>query len=194
MKFLTGLPFAIWLEIFGIYIPILFHAFYGAYIWWRGESNNADYPWMGNWMYTVQRWSGIVAFAYMAWHVYTMRFTGIHLFDWSDAAFYKVQAELVHPYARIFYAIGIVAASWHFGYGVFLFCAKWGIVVGNKARKRMQAIGVLIALGLIAVGFASLWAFTQPSPDWPKQQMKPEWNMTRHEAIQQGLVTPAQHE
>src|SRR5262245_5412528 len=33
VKFLTGLPFVLWLEIFGIYIPILFHALYGIYIW-----------------------------------------------------------------------------------------------------------------------------------------------------------------
>ncbi len=36
VKFLTGLPFAFWLEVFGIYIPIAYHAFYGVYIWWRG--------------------------------------------------------------------------------------------------------------------------------------------------------------
>ena len=55
VKFLTGLPFTIWLEIFGIYIPLLYHGLYGVYIWWRGETNVTDYPWTGNWMYTAQR-------------------------------------------------------------------------------------------------------------------------------------------
>jgi succinate dehydrogenase / fumarate reductase, cytochrome b subunit len=194
VKFLTGLPFAIWLEIFGIYIPILFHALYGTYIWWRGDNNSSDYPWMGNWMYTLQRWTGIVAFAYMAWHVYTMRLSGVHLFDWSDAAFWKVQHELTQRYAQIFYFVGIVSASWHFGYGVFLFCAKWGIVVGNRARKRMQVVGLAISAVLIAIGMLTMNAFIHPSADWPKQERKPEWNVTRHEAIQKGIVKPADQE
>ncbi len=194
VKFLTGLPFAIWLEVFGIYIPLLFHGLYGGYIWWRGENNSSEYPWMNNWMYTLQRWTGIVAFAYIGWHVYTMRFSGVHLFDWSDAAFWKVQNELTHTYAVVFYAIGIIAASWHFGYGVFLFCAKWGIVVGDRARKRMQVVGVAISAVLIVIGLATVWAFTNPSPDWPKQQFKPEWDMHRHEAIQQGIVKPGQEQ
>ena len=45
VKFLTGLPFRLGLEIFGIFIPLAFHALYGIYIWWRGENNVIDYPW-----------------------------------------------------------------------------------------------------------------------------------------------------
>src|ERR1700756_3357065 len=80
VRFLTSLPFVPWLEFFGIFLPILFHSLYGFYIWWRGDSNvGPSYPWMGNWMYTAQRWTGIIAFIYMGYHVYTMRFSGVHL-------------------------------------------------------------------------------------------------------------------
>ena len=30
-------------------------------------------------MYAAQRWTGAIAFIYIVWHTYTMRFTGIHL-------------------------------------------------------------------------------------------------------------------
>src|SRR3954468_7030950 len=33
VKFLTGLPFAVVLEWVGIYIPLLYHAIYGFYVW-----------------------------------------------------------------------------------------------------------------------------------------------------------------
>ena len=79
VKFLTGLPFVPVLETVGIYIPLLYHALYGFYIWFRGESNVSDYPWAGNFMYAAQRWTGAIAFVYIIWHTYTMRFTGIHL-------------------------------------------------------------------------------------------------------------------
>src|SRR5947209_6739823 len=79
IKFLNSLPFVPFLEWGGIYIPILYHALYGTYIWYRGESNVTTYPWQGNWMYTAQRWTGMIAFVYMIQHVYHLRFPAPHL-------------------------------------------------------------------------------------------------------------------
>ena len=45
-------------------------------------------------MYAAQRWTGAIAFVYIVWHTYTMRFTGTHLLTHPDAAFDKVQMEL----------------------------------------------------------------------------------------------------
>jgi succinate dehydrogenase / fumarate reductase cytochrome b subunit len=161
VKFLTGLPFATWLEIFGIYIPILYHGLYGLYIWWRGETNVSDYKYAANWLYVVQRWTGIIAFAYIVWHVIEMRFTGTHLFGAAGAAFGKVQDEFAEgALTQLAYAIGIICASWHFAYGIFLFCAKWGIVTGERARKRLQGVSVAIAALFIVIGLYTMWAFT----------------------------------
>ena len=65
VELLSSFPFVFYLELFGIWLPILYHALYGFYIWYRGESNVADYPWTGNWMYTAQRWTGGIAFVYI---------------------------------------------------------------------------------------------------------------------------------
>jgi len=159
VKFLSGLPFRIWLEWFGIFLPLAFHAFYGLYIWWRGESNVAAYPWTGNWMYTLQRYTGIVAFVYIIYHLYIMRFTGVHLPEYPGAAFGKVQNEFANGWPIAVYIVGIVAASWHFGYGLFLFAAKWGLVTGDKARKKMQIAGIGVAIVFIVIGFATMGAF-----------------------------------
>jgi succinate dehydrogenase cytochrome b subunit len=159
VRFLTGLPFVFFLELFFIWIPIAFHGFYGIYIWWRGDSNVADYPWTGNWLYTSQRWTGIIALVYMGWHVYSMRFSGVHLLTNSAAAFSKVWNEFQSPWAVAFYFIGIIAASWHFAYGLWLFAAKWGIFTGDKARRRFGYVCVLIAVVFITVGSATMYAF-----------------------------------
>ena len=74
VAFLAGFPFVFFLELFGIWIPILYHALYGFYIWYRGEVNVRDYPWTGNWLYTTQRWTGAIAFFYMIYHTYHLRF------------------------------------------------------------------------------------------------------------------------
>jgi succinate dehydrogenase / fumarate reductase cytochrome b subunit len=168
VKFLTGLPFTHLLEIFGIYIPLLYHALYGFYIWYRGESNVADYPWIGNWMYTAQRWTGAIAFAYILFHTWEMRFTGVSLFENPDAAFGKVQHSFQDPWVVAFYVVGVVAASWHFAYGLWLFAAKWGITVGEKARRHFGVVCFGIALLFIAVGLYTVRSFFR----WPLQPIE----------------------
>jgi succinate dehydrogenase / fumarate reductase, cytochrome b subunit len=161
VRFLASLPLVPMLELFGIWLPILFHALYGFYIWYRGEVNVGDYPWTGNWMYTAQRWTGAIAFAYILWHTWTMRFTGIDLHEYPGASFGKVQAELFSPALLAFYAVGLVCASWHFAYGIWLFAAKWGLTPGEKARQRFLAVCLAFFVLMSAVGLTSLYTFRE---------------------------------
>lgn len=172
VKFLNSLPAVPVLEFFGIYLPITYHGLYGIYIWLRGKNNVTDYPWTGNWLYSIQRWTGIVAFLYMGYHVYTQRFSGIHLATHPEAAFGKVQAELLNPWILAFYVAGIVAASWHFAYGIWLFCAKWGITTGQRAQKWLGYICLLFGVALVAVGLASIAAFRQAPAQSPSVPME----------------------
>jgi len=159
VRFLTGLPFVLWLEIAFIYVPLAFHAGYGFWIWWRGESNVGDYPWVGNWMYTSQRYTGIVAFFYMGYHTWTMRFSGAHILTHSDIAFAKVWAELQNPWILAFYFVGLACASWHFAYGIWLFAAKWGFIVGEQGRRKFGVVCLVIGLALAGMASGSLYAF-----------------------------------
>ena len=159
VSFLANLPLVPLLEFFGIWLPIAFHALYGFYIWYRGEGNAGEYPWTGNWMYTAQRWTGGIAFLYILWHTYTMRFSGIDLHAYPNASFGKVQQEVLQPALFVFYVIGLIAASWHFAYGIWLFSAKWGIVSGEKARKRFLILCIGFFFLLSGVGLASLSTF-----------------------------------
>ena len=159
VRFLASLPLVPVLELFGIWLPILFHALYGFYIWNRGETNVREYPWTGNWMYTAQRWTGLIAFAYILWHTWTMRFTGIDLHEYAGASFGKVQAELFSPGLLAFYVVGLVCASWHFAYGIWLFAAKWGFTPGEKAQQRFLAVCLAFFVILTAAGLTSLYTF-----------------------------------
>ena len=171
VRFLTGLPFVFALEVTFIYIPIAYHALYGFWIWWRGESNVGDYPWVGNWMYTIQRYTGIVAFFYMGYHTFTMRFSGAHIITHSEIAYAKVWTELQNPWIVAFYVIGLTAASWHFAYGVWLFAAKWGLVVGEQGRKKFGYACLVIGLALAGMAAGSVYAFiTTPEGQVPNMQ------------------------
>jgi len=161
VRFLAGLPLVPMLELFGVWLPILFHALYGFYIWYRGDTNVGEYPWTGNWMYTAQRWTGAIAFAYILWHTWTMRFTGVDLHEYPGASFGKVQGELFSPLLLAFYAVGLLCASWHFAYGIWLFAAKWGFTPGEKARQRLLVICLVFFVVLSAVGLSSLYTFRE---------------------------------
>ncbi len=128
VKFLTSLPFVHVLEWVFIFIPLLYHALYGLYIWYRGESNVGDYPWTGNWLYTSQRWTGLIALVYIAYHVYRDALHGRAL-DGRRLQTRILQGlvRLPEPWVVAFYVVGIVAASWHFSYGLVAVCREVGL-------------------------------------------------------------------
>jgi succinate dehydrogenase / fumarate reductase cytochrome b subunit len=159
VELLSSFPYVVLLELFGIWLPILFHALYGFYIWYRGESNLGDYPWTGNWMYTAQRYTGGITFVYIVWHTWHLRFSGVHLLSHPAAAFGKVQLELQNPWLVAFYALGIFCASWHFAYGLWLFAAKWGITSGDRGRRRFGYVCAAIFVIFVVVGANILYSF-----------------------------------
>jgi succinate dehydrogenase / fumarate reductase cytochrome b subunit len=156
--FLNSLPLVLVLEWAFIFIPLGFHAFYGVYIAFRGRTTVNVYPWAGNWMYFMQRATGIIALGYIIQHLYRQRFSGVRLADHPGMAFAKVQHELANPWMLALYVIAMVATTWHFAYGIWLFSVKWGITPGDKARKRMGYATTGIGVLLCAMGLASIYA------------------------------------
>ncbi|MEO7030528.1 MAG: succinate dehydrogenase, partial [Acidobacteriaceae bacterium] len=162
VKFLNGLPLVRVLEWAFIFIPLLFHAGYGVFIWLRGRSNVNLYPWAGNVMYLMQRVTGLIAFAYIVQHVWRQRFSGINLPEHPGAAFHKVQVELHNPWMLAVYIIAMVATCWHFAYGIWLFAAKWGITPGDRARKRFGYVCAVGGSALCVLGLVGMYAFINP--------------------------------
>jgi len=161
VRFLNSLPMVRLLEWVFIFLPILYHAFYGVFIWIRGKSNLVYYPFAGNWMYSAQRCTGAIAFFYIGYHVVTQRFMGVSLPENPMQAFNKVHAALANPVVLAVYALAMVAVCWHFSYGVWLFAAKWGITPGVKARQRFGVLCAAMGVALTVMGLVSLWAFVR---------------------------------
>ena len=145
---LQTLPFRILIEALGIWIPILYHAGYGFYIWWRGKSNVLAYPWLHNWAYTMQRWTGLIAFVFIGWHVYTSR-----ILTEGRSNFETVRADMAHNWYVVFYLVGVTAASLHLGTGVWNFLYKWGITVSERAQRTGAFLGAAVALAFAFAGF-----------------------------------------
>lgn len=169
VKGLAELPFVPLLEVLFIYLPITYHGLYGMWIWWRGEGNLAQYPWQGNWLYSLQRWTGLVALAYIGFHAWEQRFAGAAILENPFVAFSKVQHSIARPVVHWFYVVGLVAACFHFAYGVWLFGCKWGLTPGPRAQRKLLWVCAALFLALSGAGLASLRSFTrapmQPRPE-----------------------------
>jgi succinate dehydrogenase / fumarate reductase cytochrome b subunit len=155
---LQSIPWRVIVEACVLWLPILFHAFYGLYIWWMGKSNAIGHPWMANWLWVLQRWTGIIALVFIFWHVYLERFVGHGRTSYSDLA-----AAMSHPGYFAFYIVGITAASFHLGNGLWNFACKWGIAVSARAQRAAGWFGAAVTVALtfvgiaIAIGFRSHW-------------------------------------
>jgi succinate dehydrogenase / fumarate reductase cytochrome b subunit len=158
IEFFMGLPYILMIEVCLIWIPLLFHGLYGFYIAYTGQANTTHYGFFRNWMYLLQRLTGIVVFCFIAYHVYATRISG--LLTGHHASFELVQQSLQNPLILVFYILGIVSASYHLGNGLFGFLITWGIAIGDKTQRALSLLCVLVSVGMAVFGLAALSYFT----------------------------------
>ena len=151
---LQAIPYRPLVEWAAIFLPMLFHGGYGVYIWLRGRANISSYPWVGNWLYTFQRYTGLVAFAYIGWHLYTERWL-----THGRSTYTNVAADMQNPLYLAFFVVGIVASSFHLGVGIWNFLCKWGLAATAEAQKVAGRLGVLIGVGFSVVGILIILSF-----------------------------------
>ncbi len=154
--FMEQLPFRYFLEIFVIFLPLLFHAIYGLYIAFTAQNNVSRYGYFRNWMFMLQRLTGIITLIFVVWHVWETR---------VQAAFgaevnYDMMANIVaNPFMLAFYIVGIVSAVFHFANGLWSFFVSWGITVTPRSQQISTYVTMGIFVALSIVGIRAILAF-----------------------------------
>ncbi len=168
------LPFLLFVEIFGIFLPLVFHSVYGIIISAEARNNVFNYGYGRNWFYVFQRVTGIFLFFFLTFHILNLRFgliPGLNLTPvagHADLAFDIVSREFSIPWVMILYIFGVAATAWHLAYGIFLFAVDWGILIGEKAQKYSLYACVGLAIFLSAVGINAAVAFVKPCGVLPR--------------------------
>lgn len=162
IEFFEGMPkhFLLAIEVFGIWIPLLFHAVYGFFIVRRAQHNYFEdkYKWSHNRMFLLQRISGVLIMAFLIYHVIST--TGAKYMYGAEVIKYAAMQEKFHnPLILITYVLGIAASSYHLGYGIWNFCIRWGITISDAAQVRIQKISLVVAVGLTLMGWAAIGGF-----------------------------------
>lgn len=148
--FMGNLPFKIVLETVIIYLPILFHAIYGLYIAFTAKNNAGKYSYFRNWMFLLQRISGVITLIFITWHVWQTRVAaafGAHVN-------YDMMADILSsPFMLVFYLIGVISTIFHFANGLWSFLVSWGITVSPRSQviSTYFTIGVFVVLTIVGV-------------------------------------------
>lgn len=159
VAFLNSLPLVLVIEIFGIWLPILYHGVYGLYIAFQAKPNNAQFRNERNFRYLMQRISGVIVFIFVIWHIYETRLQ-VALGNVTHEELGAVMHGIVmNPIFFTLYAISVIAASFHFTNGLWSFLISWGITVGPRAQRASSTICMTLFVIVSAMFIWSLFAF-----------------------------------
>jgi succinate dehydrogenase / fumarate reductase, cytochrome b subunit len=154
--FMESLPFRIVLETFIIFLPLLFHAIYGLYIAFTAKNNVSRYGYFRNWMFLLQRISGVVTLIFITWHVWETRVAAAF---GAEVNYQMMENILSNPFMMAFYMVGVISTIFHFANGLWSFLVSWGITVSPRSQviATYVTIGIFVALSI--VGIRALYAF-----------------------------------
>ena len=175
VNFIHSMPALILIEIFGLWLPIAFHAVLGVVYAMSGSPNLGHYKYQSNARYVLQRLSGYIGFAFIFYHVATLRWGWSFLIpggtEWSGeyaastmAAALQGGQSLNAPgfLVSLFYMLGVSLLVFHLANGLWTAAITWGLTVTEQAQKRWgqicAVIGVLLMLAAwsAVIGFATL--------------------------------------
>lgn len=142
-----------------IFLPMLFHAAVGFVIIATGLPNVGSYAYMGNVRYTLQRATGMIAFAFILWHVLQLHWLGAPLgggrFDPHHAT--STAAETLRPLAiTLLYAVGVLSTVFHFANGLWTLGITWGLWTSPAAMRRANWISIVVGVLLGGAGLGAL--------------------------------------
>ncbi|MBP1991992.1 succinate dehydrogenase cytochrome b558 subunit [Paenibacillus eucommiae] len=160
IEWLNNLPLVLFLEIFGIWIPLLYHGVYGLYVAYQARNNVSNYGYFRNQMFFLQRVTGVITFIFIAWHVFQTR-VQVAVGSVEHAELGGTMHDIAtNPWWFAFYLVGVLAASFHFSNGMWSFLVSWGITVGPRAQRISTIVwlGVFVIMSVLFI--LSLVAFT----------------------------------
>lgn len=155
--FMESLPFLLVAELILIYIPILYHGLYGIHIAFTAKENIGHYSLFRNWMFALQRLTGIIAFVFIFVHLWQTRLQ--KLFFGKEISYDMMHQTLQNPIWIIVYIICVIAVIFHFSNGIWSFLVTWGFLQSKKSQRIFTWVSLIIFLILSYIGVTAILAF-----------------------------------
>lgn len=168
VRAVSSLPFVLYIEVFGIILPIAFHGILGLWMVSQARYNTGSYNYSRNWWFTVQRLTGVLIFIFLCWHLWDTvigKLTGrIHLEQFYGHMLEGMSSSMI---VLAMFVIGTVAASIHLANGAWGFSAAWGILQSRRSQKVGSWVCGLFGAVLIVVWVNVVFHFATGGPVGP---------------------------
>lgn len=157
--FMELLPFRYLLEIFIIFLPLIYHAVYGLYIAYTAKNNTSRYGFFRNRMFLLQRVTGVITLIFVVWHVWETRLAAAF---GTEVNFDMMASILSSPVMLIFYIVGVLSAVFHFANGLWSFFISWGLTITPRSQQisTYVTMGIFVLLSIVAL--RAIFAFLDP--------------------------------
>jgi succinate dehydrogenase / fumarate reductase, cytochrome b subunit len=163
VHWIHSLPLVFFLELFLIWLPLLYHGVYGLYVAYQARNNVSHHGHFRNWMFLLQRVTGVITFVFVVWHVWNTRVQIALGNVEQDAIGTQMHQIVTNPLYYGIYVVCIIAAVFHFSNGLWSFFVSWGITVGPRAQ-RVSTYATMALFVVMAIMFImSLNAFVDES-------------------------------
>ena len=155
--FMESIPFLLAVEFLLIYIPILYHGLYGIHIAFTAKENIGHYSLFRNWMFALQRFSGIVTFVFIFMHLWQ---TTIQKYFFGKAVDFELMHKtLENPIWVIVYIVCVLCVIFHFSNGLWSFFVTWGFLQSKQSQRVFTWISLIVFLVLGYIGVSAIFAF-----------------------------------
>ncbi|WP_048600518.1 succinate dehydrogenase cytochrome b558 subunit [Rubeoparvulum massiliense] len=158
-EFMESLPFLLFLEIFLIFVPILYHGIYGLFIAFQAKNNVGRFGFLRNVNFMLQRVTGIFLIIWLTWHVWETRMQVALGYADNTQYFDIMRAIVANPISLALYVIGLLSATFHFANGLSTFLITWGITIGPRSQKIFGYVSAIFFLLISTLGIMALYGF-----------------------------------
>lgn len=140
-----------------ILLPLLFHAGYGVKLAIEARYNVTKYSTSRNWAYTLQRITGILAFLFIAFHMYGYWWKKFNNTLAPDQFYTRLCEQMSStqagvPVIALVYILGIAACVYHFANGLWGFCFSWGITVSKRSQQMAAWVFGILGAAVFFLG------------------------------------------
>jgi len=196
VNFIHSLPYLILIEVFGLWLPIAFHAVLGVYYATTGRPNHARYPYQDNWRYTLQRISGYVGVLFIFYHIATLRWGWTFLIpggtQWEAQYAASTLAMalqgggdgLTTPGLLVSagYMVGVSLLVFHLANGLWTAAITWGLTVTARAQRRWGLVCAGLGAAMMVMAWSAVIGFATLDPAQAR---------LAEEAVNRGHADPA---
>lgn len=157
--FMGTLPFVHFLEVFLIFLPLLYHAVYGLYVAFTAKNNVSRFGFFRNWMFMLQRVTGVITLIFVVWHVWETRIAAAF---GAEVNFDMMANIFSNPAMLVFYIVGVLSAVFHFANGLWSFFVSWGLTITPRSQQISTYVTMGIFVLLTIVTLRTIFAFLDP--------------------------------